>query len=65
MVDLMVHDQSSIVYNVDLLCMATNPAMFFLHNIYQPGACRHRPVHTWFLEIDLVREVCVCVCVHP
>ena len=22
-----------------------------------------RPVHAWFLEIDLVREVCVCVCV--
>ena len=24
-----------------------------------------RPVHAWFLEIDLVREVCVCVCVCP
>ena len=21
------------------------------------------PAHAWFLDIDLVREVCVCVCV--
>ena len=27
----------------------------------------HRPARTWFLEIDLVREVCVyvCLCVRP
>ena len=23
----------------------------------------HRPAHAWFLEIDLVHEVCVCMCV--
>ena len=23
----------------------------------------HRPVHAWFLEIDSVSDVCVCVCV--
>ena len=31
--------------------------------IIKPGA--RRPAHAWFLEIDLVREVCICVCVHP
>ena len=32
------------------------------HLLNQACASR-RPAHTWFLDIDLVREVCVCVCV--
>ena len=32
---------------------------FFLNQ----ARASHRPVCTWFLEINLVREVCMCVCV--
>ena len=47
--------------------LVTNVLPSQIPSIFKPGVRRPQPVHTWFLEIDLVQivsmHVCVCVCV--
>ena len=39
------------------------PFSFVIQSLFLNQACAVRPAHTWFLEIALVREVGVHVCV--
>ena len=50
------------LYAIIFCCILDFFHSFSLSN--QPRA-GHRPIHAWFLEIYLVREVCVCMCLPP
>ena len=58
------------MYIQDEICFVTQISNTVLYYSYRTARyflnqvrAGQRPVHTWFLEITFVRNVCVCVCV--